>query len=241
MRETLPAARTPRLSRAEPHAVRALRALWARPAAWLLRALAATWRVEVRGDDPFAPGAARPVLGALWHQGALIAAGVFRDRGVHVAVSLSRDGGHIAAVLHALGFGESLRGSSSRAAAQALLGAVRQLGGGSVVALLVDGPRGPALVAKSGVVAAARLAGTPVLPVALAASPCVRFASWDRMRLPLPFARVLLHYGEPLPVPADASDAEVEALRGRLEERLRTLSQRLDAELASAADSPARS
>src|SRR5262249_22491704 len=66
-----------------------LRALLARPAAWLLRALAWTWRVEIRGDDPFAPGAARPVLAALWHESALCAAGLYRDLGVHVAVSRS--------------------------------------------------------------------------------------------------------------------------------------------------------
>ena len=200
-----------------------VRALLARPAAWLLRALASTWRVEIRGDDPFAPGAARPVLAALWHEGALCAAGLYRDHGVHVAVSRSRDGEHIAAVLAKLGFGESLRGSSSRGGAEALRGVLRALDDGAVVAVLVDGPRGPAHVAKSGIVAAAKLAGVPILPVGIAARPCVRFASWDRMKLPLPFARVRLQYADRIDVAREASEAEVEATRAALESRLDAL------------------
>jgi lysophospholipid acyltransferase (LPLAT)-like uncharacterized protein len=213
--------------RRESRRTRVLRALWVPLAGWLLRLLASTWRVEVRGreHDPFAAGAARPVLAALWHQGALCAAGVYRDRGIHVAVSQSRDGEHIAAVLAKLGFGESPRGSSSRGGAEALRGALRELRDGEVVAVLVDGPRGPAQVAKAGIVVAARLARVPILPVRIEVRASLRFASWDRMHLPLPFARLVLDYGEPLPVARDASEAEAEAARCELEARLSTRSR----------------
>jgi lysophospholipid acyltransferase (LPLAT)-like uncharacterized protein len=210
--------------RKESRRTRVLRALWVPLAGWLLRLLATTWRIEVRGreHDPFAPGAARPVLAALWHEGALCAAGVYRDRGVHVAVSQSRDGEHIAAVLSKLGFGESPRGSSSRGGAEALRGAVRALQSGEIVAVLVDGPRGPAHVAKAGIVAAARLARVPILPVRIEVRPSLRFASWDRMHLPLPFARLVLDYSAPLAIARDATESEAEAARLELEARLST-------------------
>ena len=199
-----------------------LRALWVRPAAWLLRLLAATWRVEIRNPehDPFAPGAARPVLAALWHEGALCAAGLYRDRGIHVAVSQSRDGEHIAAVLAKLGFGDSARGSSSRGGARAARGVLRALRRGEIVAVLVDGPRGPAHVAKEGFVAVACVARVPILPVRIEARPCLRFASWDRMCLPLPFARLVVGFSAPLSVARDASNDEVEAVRSELDARL---------------------
>jgi lysophospholipid acyltransferase (LPLAT)-like uncharacterized protein len=208
--------------RTESLSARVLRALWVRPAAWLLRLLATTWRIEIRGreHDPFAPGAARPVLAALWHEGALCAAGLYRDRGVHVAVSQSRDGEHIAAVLAKLGFGDSARGSSSRGGAEALRSALRDLRDGEIVAVLVDGPRGPAHVAKAGIVAASRLARVPILPVRIEARPCLRFGSWDRMCLPLPFARLVVGYSAPLPVARDASDADAESARQALEAQL---------------------
>jgi lysophospholipid acyltransferase (LPLAT)-like uncharacterized protein len=222
-------------TREEPRSVRVLRALLAPLVAGLLRLVASTWRVEFRGaHDPFLPGAPRPLLYGLWHENALLTAGAYRDRGVHVAVSRSRDGGHIVAVLDRLGFGTPSRGSSSRGGSSALRMAVRQLGEGGIVALLVDGPRGPAHVAKSGVISAARMGGVPVLPTAFAARPCYRFASWDRMLLPLPFARVIVYYDEPLPVPRDASDEQIEALRAALDQRLRTRTAELYQELGSA-------
>jgi len=216
---TSPEPRSPRVRR-ESARTRALRALWVPLAGWLLRLLASTWRVEVRGKDPFAAGAMQPLLFALCHESALCAAGTHSDRGVHVAVSRSRDGEHIAAVLSRLGFGDSPRGSSSRGGAEALRSVLRLLRSGGAVAILVDGPRGPAHVAKAGIVAAARLARAPILPVRFEARPCLRFTSWDRMRLPLPFARLVIDYGEPLAIARDASEAEVEAARCELEARL---------------------
>jgi lysophospholipid acyltransferase (LPLAT)-like uncharacterized protein len=221
-----------RFARREGLRVRLLRELWVRPAAWLLRALAASWRVRRSGEDPLAPGAARPAILAFLHQSALGAAGCFRDTGINVAVSRSRDGEHIARVLARLGYGESPRGSSTRGGAEALRGLLRCLRAGGIVAILVDGPRGPARVAKPGAVAAARLAEAPIVPVVLAARPCLRFASWDRMLLPLPFARVRIHHGEPLCVPREAPETEAEAARARLEEWLVSLTARLEAEIS---------
>jgi lysophospholipid acyltransferase (LPLAT)-like uncharacterized protein len=230
------AAEDGRSAKREAFGVRLLRALLAPPAAWLLRALAASWRIQRSGEDPFAPGAARPTILAFLHQSALAAAGSLRERGIHVAVSRSRDGEHIARVLARLGYGESPRGSSTRGGAEALRGLLRCLRAGGVVAILVDGPRGPARVAKPGAVAAARLAGAPIVPVVLAARPCLRFASWDRMLLPLPFARVRVDYGEPLRVPREAPEFEAEAARARLEEQLVSLTGRLDAEISGGRD-----
>jgi lysophospholipid acyltransferase (LPLAT)-like uncharacterized protein len=220
------------MSRSDGFGLRLLRGVLAPLVAWLLRALASTWRAEFRGDqDPFRPGASRPLLYGCWHENALLTAGLYRDRGVHVAVSRSRDGGHIVAVLDRLGFGSPSRGSSSRGGSSALRTALRQLEDGGVVALLVDGPKGPAHVSKSGVISAARMGGVPVLPTAFATRPAYRFASWDRMLLPLPFARVIVHYDEPLPVPRDASDEQIEALRSALDQRLRTRTAELYREL----------
>jgi lysophospholipid acyltransferase (LPLAT)-like uncharacterized protein len=77
-----------------------------------------------------------------------------------------------------------------------------------VVAVLPDGPRGPARQAKPGVVALASATGAALVPVGIAARPSVRFGSWDRVLLPLPFARVRCVYGSPLLVPKRTGDLE---------------------------------
>jgi len=193
--------------------------LAARCVAWLLRALGATWRIEVRGTDPLAPGLP-PSAGALWHESLLIAAYCFRGRGIRVAVSRSRDGARIAAVLAALGFGDSPRGSSSRGGAAALRGLVRCVDQGATVAVLTDGPRGPARQSKPGIVGLARAAGCPIVPVTIRARPVLRFGSWDRTLLPLPFARVRVRYGEPIRVPPDLARDEEPRLLAQIDSEL---------------------
>lgn len=202
---------------------RLARRLLAPPVAWLLRALAASWRIESLGDDPFAKPVRPPILAAIWHQDVIVAASVFRDSGAVVPVSRSRDGTHISAVMRHLGLGDPTRGSSSRGGTRALRGLVRAIRAGGAVAMMIDGPKGPPRVAKPGILAAARLSGEPVLPVALVARPRIRFRSWDRTQLPLPFARMVIGWGQLLPVAREASEQDEEAARLELETRLTRL------------------
>jgi lysophospholipid acyltransferase (LPLAT)-like uncharacterized protein len=209
---------------------RAWTALAGLAGAALIRCLGATWRISTEGPDPFQR--AGPLVGALWHQGLLVAAYRWRGRGVAVPVSQSRDGELIAAVLRRLGFAESPRGSSSRGASALLRSMIRASRAGSPVAVLPDGPRGPARTAKPGVLALASAAGAALVPVGVAARPCLHFGSWDRALLPLPFARVRCVYGTPLFVPKRTGDLEV--WRKRLEATLDRMTEAAERGLGGA-------
>jgi lysophospholipid acyltransferase (LPLAT)-like uncharacterized protein len=200
--------------------------------ALLLRLLGATWRVRVSGEDPFSREG--PLVAATWHRGLLIAAYCMRNRGIVVPVSQSRDGDLASAVLRHLGFAASARGSSSRGATSLLRGLIRQARAGQPVGFLPDGPRGPAGIAKPGVIALARTSGAPLVPVGLSASPSKQFGSWDRAILPLPFARVRCSYGEPMRVPKKVSREALEGLRSELGAALDRMNLGLDAELGIA-------
>ena len=196
----------------------------------LLRALGATWRVRWAGQaDPV--GAGVPAVGALWHRALFPATWRYRDAGVAIPVSRSRDGDRIVAVLDRLGFAPAPRGSSSSGGPAALAGAIRAARDGRVLAVLCDGPRGPARRCKPGVVALARAAGIPIYPLAVAARPAISFPSWDRTLLPLPFARVHFQMGTPIPVPSEASRDDLEKLRTELERALDTLQRVAEAAL----------
>ena len=56
---------------------------------------------------------------------------------------------------------------------------------------------------------------SPMRPLASA-----RLRSWDGLMIPLPFARLRIVVGEPLEVPAQASDEELDRCRAELERRL---------------------
>jgi lysophospholipid acyltransferase (LPLAT)-like uncharacterized protein len=61
------------------------------------------------------------------------------------------------------------------------------------------------------------LSGVAVRAVQFEARAAWRFGSWDRARLPLPFARIECRYAEPLEVGSDAdADADLAALQERL-------------------------
>lgn len=191
--------------------------LWIRIGAPLfalaLRLLGATWRLRVSGHNPlddFAVGAspANAPIGIAWHSGALILAYCFRDLDVTVGVSQSRDGESISAALLRLGFAEPVRGSTSRGGAEALRQLIARANDGRPVALLVDGPRGPAHRAKPGAIILSRRAGRALTPLGCDASAAIRFGSWDRTILPLPFARVAIHFGEPIPPPDPTGDID---------------------------------
>ena len=69
--------------------------------------------------------------------------------------------------------------------------------------------------------------------MAAAASPAKSFNSWDKFLLPAPFARVSVHYGEPMEVPRRIRKADVERLRIEFEERLATAEKAANEALAN--------
>jgi len=182
-----------------------------------VRALAATWRVR-RLDAHLLDGslARGPVVLALLHGDLLVLAALHRGRGIVPLTSLSADGELLDRVLGRLGY-TTVRGSSRRGAVRAGLAAMRALGSGSP-AVAVDGPRGPLGTVHRGVLALAATSARPLVFALVTASPALRLRSWDRFRIPLPFARVQIAYGLEDGVMAgrDAERRAAEALGARM-------------------------
>lgn len=164
----------------------------------LVSALARTWRYRVDGADRWRQ-ARHPLVFVLWHEALLPLLWLHRHQGVAIVVSENRDGQYLADYAARLGY-RQVRGSSSRGAVRALLGAVRELREGRSVAFTPDGPRGPRRVFKPGVLAAAQRGGGTVVPVHADAASAWRLRSWDRFLVPKPFARVDVRYGQPFVV-----------------------------------------
>ena len=189
---------------------------WMEPAAllgaWTLRLIGLTWRIETFGLEPVERGIAGGgrVLFALWHARMLPLVFTHRGRGIAVLVSRSRDGELITRVIEKLGY-VTARGSSTRGAGEGTLEMLEWGRRGHLLAITPDGPRGPAEAVKPGLSWLAVKSGLPVVPVASASRPVWRLRSWDRFRVPPPFARVWVAYGEPIPVATLASEADGDA------------------------------
>jgi lysophospholipid acyltransferase (LPLAT)-like uncharacterized protein len=199
---------------------------WAEPIAaavgpFLVQALAATWRIHVRGAEHLhgLRDARRPFVFVLWHSRILPL--LFHHRGEEVVLLISRhrDGEYLANLAERWGY-RSVRGSTKRGGEVGLLGVVRALQGGAVVAITPDGPRGPAEQVQPGAVAAAQHAGVALLPIGARPSSAWWLGSWDRMCIPKPFSRIDVVYGPPIEVAAgkDGLRRAIDEVRRALQE-----------------------
>ena len=189
-----------------------------------VRALAASWRIRTVDEGRWRPiyDARRPHVFLLWHEALLPLLWHHRRQSIAIVVSEARDGQYLADFAASLGY-RAVRGSSTRGAARALLGAVRELEAGFAVAFTPDGPRGPRRQMKPGVVAATQRAGSVIVPLHARADRAWRLNSWDRFMIPKPAAVVRILYGRPFEVaPGEAGLAaglaEAEARLGEIVE-----------------------
>jgi lysophospholipid acyltransferase (LPLAT)-like uncharacterized protein len=205
-------------------------------ASLIIRLLGFTWRIEFQGIDNLekARKISNRIVFAFWHGRLLVLSWTHRNRQIHVLASDHYDGDLMGKTIEWLGFGH-LKGSTSRGGAKALRDLKRVLDNGFDIGLTVDGPKGPRGRVQQGATELSRLSSSAVVPISNSASPRWIFRSWDRFQVPVPFARVLVEYGEPLSVPADAGADEREGLREELESRLDKLTARLDREIGYSA------
>jgi lysophospholipid acyltransferase (LPLAT)-like uncharacterized protein len=210
---------------------------------WLGRFMWASCRVQRTLGLEAARGAvreSRAVIPVFWHQHLLFGAKALLDLrpdGLKAGflISPSVDGAAPAMLVERIG-GHVIRGSSTTTGARALRDFYETIVKQQISpAITPDGPRGPVHEFKPGPVLLAQLSGKPILPISIAASPCIRFRTWDRFELPLPFSRVVIAYGEPVRIPRGVDVEKLAALQAEMTTRLQALQAEARAALAGAA------
>lgn len=159
------------------------------------------------------------VLYAFWHEGLLLATYAFRKQGIWVLVSQHRDGEYIAQTIERMGY-ETIRGSSTRGGTRALFRMAAAGTAGENLGVTVDGPKGPRLQVKPGVLFIAARSGLPIVPFAVASRRPWILSGWDRFKIPRPFSTAVISFGEPLLVPSDTQADRLEPYRLQLQNRL---------------------
>lgn len=201
----------------------------------LLRAWFSTCRINIIGrdiHDKYIIGPS-PVVGATWHRGAIFLVWFYRNQHPMIMFSPSKDGDLLAGFAEKLGI-IPVRGSSSRGGREALeemKDFLRRPTGVRKAATVLDGPRGPRYVAKSGMIVLAKDAGTPLLPIAVSAWPAVTLKkTWDHTIIPMPFSRLTVVYRKPWHIPLTTAPEEIEHYRREVEETLNAMMAEADAD-----------
>lgn len=172
-----------------------------------------------------------PVIYALWHRDVffLPLLRLYGRQPLAVLLSAHRDA-RIVGVAARLRGVNLVEGSSTRGGTRAYRDLLVRLRQGQSVCLTPDGPKGPPLLVKPGVIQLARHSGCAVVPVAMAFSRRRRLRSWDQTVLPLPFGSGVLVLAEPLYVDATAPAEEQQQ---RLTAALHAGAHRAEAVLAA--------
>ena len=139
--------------------------------ATIIRTLARSMHIETRGQE-HVDGlyrAGQRVIIAFWHARQLMMPLTYRGTLAHILISQHQDGEIIARIVERFGF-KAVRGSSTRGGVEALRELIRLGRAGVDLVVTPDGPRGPAQIAKMGVIQLARASGLPIVPLAFGCS-----------------------------------------------------------------------
>jgi len=180
----------------------------------------------------------KPFILAFWHGRLLMIPMAWqRLAPMHMLISGHRDGRIIADAVRYFGV-DSIAGSSNAGGSGALRAMVRHIRHGDCVGITPDGPNGPAMHATSGIVAAAKLARAPIVPITYATRRRRILTTWDRFHLPFPFTSGVFLWGEPIVVPEELDEAGIESWRHRVEERMIAQTAEADRRVGCKATAP---
>jgi lysophospholipid acyltransferase (LPLAT)-like uncharacterized protein len=192
----------------------------------VIKALLRTLRCRVVDEAGFFQSSdSLPVVALIWHNRMLGVAAAFmryypKRKGAYILNSASRDGAYGAELVRHLGVG-SIRGSSSRRGAIALMDLVKKVKEGYDLCITPDGPRGPRYKLSPGVVLLSQHCQVPLMPLVFEYSSFWRLKSWDGFAIPKPFSRIDLTILPFTQVPPTKTAEEFEAERKRVEEIMR--------------------
>jgi lysophospholipid acyltransferase (LPLAT)-like uncharacterized protein len=208
---------------------------------WLASAVVAligrTLRMSISFEEGSMPGlyAISPGIYPFWHRCVLPATWLFRNHGIGVLTSLSRDGEYIARVISRFGF-VPVRGSSSRGGQRGLLEMETMVKAGGAAAFTIDGPRGPRYVAKKGPVILARMTGIPITAFYVAIEKRWVLRTWDTMVIPKPFSRAYVRVAKYIHVAPDADDAALDRHHAEMQAALERVTEFAESQFSQQPD-----
>jgi lysophospholipid acyltransferase (LPLAT)-like uncharacterized protein len=167
----------------------------------------------------------RPFIIVFWHSRIMLLPAIFKFEGGQmspiVMISSSVDGLFISRLVRLFkidtAFGSSTRGG--RDALQEMTDKHKEEK--IILAITPDGPRGPRETIKPGPIIMGRDTGLPVIGLTYHAKKVRRLNSWDRFVVVWPFNTIVWTATDPVTVPPDANEEQMESCRKELEDKMR--------------------
>lgn len=193
-----------------------------------------TYRYEFRGEEnknlAKSISQSNSYIFAGWHGNmAGLLGGLAWTEPLLIMASKSKDGDYAAFIAKKTGLipvrGSSRKRNKDKGGKEALLTFVEQLRQGVNGSLTIDGPKGPHHVCKPGIAVMAKESGAAIIPIFAIANSYWEFTSWDHFKLPKPFSKIRMTYGEPILVAKDSSPEQIDEVCRLVEKNLTVLDQ----------------
>lgn len=192
------------------------RILW-----YIIRCFLSTYKFKFHGeenrDKAIAMSPNNSFLFSVWHEHVyqVLLAHAW-TRPYLVLTSRSKDGDYAAYTCEQLGYvvvrGSSRKKGKDKGGKEAIETYVKGLKDSISCGITIDGPKGPRRQAKPGVVIIAARSGSVIIPSIAVASSYWEFNSWDRFKVPKPFATINIIFGEHIVVPTEVTPEQVESI-----------------------------
>ncbi len=169
-----------------------------------------------------------PCIYAMWHGNQFCVYGIPNRGKVNVFVSTSMDGDIITYCANNLGL-KTIRGSTARkGAVGGTMQAIEALKNGESIAIMVDGPKGPAGKVKGGIIKIANMAKVPIVPVHWYSPQFnfVKLPSWDSMTTPIFLTRIINIYGTPIYIQEELNAESEQKYKDKIKQSLINLEQK---------------
>ncbi len=191
-----------------------------------------TSTIEVKGQEKLLKHLEqdKPIIMTAWHGRLYLLYLAWPKKfPLKALVSPHSDGMIISKTLQRFGI-TSILGSSNKNAKSSAINIFKSLTKEKTsVTIIPDGPRGPMAKAVISPIYFAKKTGAPIYPLTYASKKHKTLDhSWDKMIVPKPFSKITLIYDDPIIIPKDATEKEMEQYRIKLENSLNHISKEAD-------------
>ena len=150
----------------------------------------------------------KSVIIAVWHGHLLSVVHDLRNLKVNALAGTHNDAEEISRIASNWGW-NMIRGSSKEKGNIAFKKILKTLKKpGSILFITPDGPTGPRKIPKPGLIRAAQLTGSYIIPVSVYSTKNWEFKNWDTFYLAKPFGKIFIEYGKPLEYNTDSQPEE---------------------------------
>lgn len=161
----------------------------------------------------------------LWHSKLILISEILNSNAaqfIYTAfISKSRDGDPLACLAESYPSGRAMRvpHNARHHALSQMIHSIKEKG--EIIIITPDGPRGPKHIVKPGVILAARETEAYIFPFSWKAQRYWQLKTWDQMKIPKPFTKIDVSFGNPVRLPKDHTydyKKEAELLKDALDE-----------------------